>query len=76
MALAREAGLGREYIMAVSTVGGKGQAKPLPIVGVQEIYHTIFALCPSFQHNAEEFDKKVWAKCKTALNHACNRLRC
>ena len=57
VALGREA-VFWEGVMEVSTVGGKGLAKALPIDGLQEIYRTIFALCPSFHHNADEFDKK------------------
>ena len=74
VALARDAIFG-ENIMRASTVDGKGSLRALPVEGLQEIHRTIFSLCPSFHHNAAEFDSKVWLKCKAALNHACNRLR-
>ena len=70
VALARDAILG-ENIMRASNVDGKGSLRALPVEGLQEIHRTIFSLCPSFHHNAAEFDSKV---CKAALNHACNRL--
>ena len=71
VALARESFFG-EATMAVCTVSGKGPFKALPAEGMDEIYHIVLSQCPDL--HVEDFEK-VWGKCKSPINHACNCLR-
>ena len=75
VALARECYFGKE-IMKISSVGGKGPGtRPLPSKEMEDIRSAIFSLCPHYHSNLVEFENIIWSKCKTAINHACNKYR-
>ena len=75
VALAKHSFFGAE-LMKISSVGGKGPGtRPLPEQGMKDIRKVIFSLCPGYHNDLQKFEEYVWRKCKSALNHACNRLR-
>ena len=75
VALAKQSFFGIE-IMCSSSVGGKGpNTKPLPEERLRAIKRIIFSLCPCYHNDIQKFELVIWNKCKTALNHSCNRLR-
>ena len=62
--------------MKISSVGGRGPGTvALPTDGMDKIRSVILSLYPSNHNDTQTFETHIWSKCKTAINHACNKYR-